>query len=74
VAAYSCRAAGNDVELAVSLLLVGLTGARSNLEARLSSLTDVGYTQAVVDEIAHLTEEARAAARAAELSVQPPPA
>jgi formiminotetrahydrofolate cyclodeaminase len=74
IAASSCRAAGIDVELAVALLRVGLTGARSNLEARLSSLTDVMYTKAVVEEIAHLTEEGAAAARAAELSVQPPPA
>jgi formiminotetrahydrofolate cyclodeaminase len=74
VAASSCRAAGSDVELAVALLRVGLTGARSNLEARLSSLTDVLYTTAVVEEIAHLSEEATTAARTAELSVQIPPA
>ena len=74
VAASSCRAAGGEVELAVALLRVGLTGARSNLEARLSTLTDVVYTKAVVEEIAHLTEKAMAAARAAELSVQAPPA
>jgi methenyltetrahydrofolate cyclohydrolase len=74
VAASSCRAAASEVELAVALLRVGLTGARSNLEARLSSLTDVLYTQAVVEEIAHLSEEATTAARAAESSVQVPPA
>ena len=74
VAASSCRAAGNDVELAVSLLRVGLAGARSNLETRLTSLTDVVYTKAVVEEIADLCEQATAAARAAESSVQPPPA
>lgn len=74
VAASSCRAAGNEVELAIALLRVGLTGARSNLEARLSSLTDVVHTQAVVEEIATLSEEATTAARAAELSVQAPPA
>ena len=74
VAASSCRAAGNEVELAIALLRVGLTGARSNLEARLGSLTDVVYTRAVVEEIAHLSEEATTAARAAELSVQRPPA
>jgi hypothetical protein len=62
------------VELAVALLRVGLSGARSNLEARLSSLTDVVYTQAVAEEIADLSEEATTAARAAELSVQVPPA
>jgi formiminotetrahydrofolate cyclodeaminase len=74
VAASSCRAAACEVELAVALLRVGLFGARSNLEARLSSLTDVVYTQAVVEEIAHLSEEAATAARAAEFSVQAPPA
>jgi formiminotetrahydrofolate cyclodeaminase len=66
VAASSCRAAGSEVELAVALLNVGLTGARSNLEARLSSLTDVEYTKAVVEEIAQLSEQARTAARVAE--------
>jgi formiminotetrahydrofolate cyclodeaminase len=74
VAASSCRAAGSEVELAVALLRVGLTGARSNLEARLSSLTDVVYTKAVVEEIAQLSEEGSIAARAAESSVQLPPA
>jgi len=74
VAASSSRAAASEVELAIALLRVGLTGARSNLEARLSSLTDVVYTKAVVEEIAHLSEEGTTAARAAELSVQVPPA
>jgi methenyltetrahydrofolate cyclohydrolase len=74
VAASSCRAAGSEVELAIALLRVGLAGARSNLETRLSSLTDVVYTKAVVEEIARLSEEATTAARAAELSVQSPPA
>jgi methenyltetrahydrofolate cyclohydrolase len=74
VAASSCRAAGNQVELAVALLGVGLSGARSNLEARLGSLTDGVFTRAVVEEIAHLSEEATTAAPAAERSVQRPPA
>jgi formiminotetrahydrofolate cyclodeaminase len=74
VAASSCRVAGSDVQLAIALLRIGLTGARSNLEARLSSLIDVVYTKSVVEEIAHLSEEATTAARAAELSMQPPPA
>jgi len=74
VAASSCRAAGTDVELAVALLRVGLTGARSNLEARLGSLTDVVYVKTVVEQIAYLSEAAMAAARAAELAVKPPPA
>ena len=74
IATSSCRAAGGQVELAVALLRLGLNGARSNLEARLSSLTDVVYTEAVVEEIAHLSEEGTRAARAAESSVQAPPA
>ena len=74
VAASSCRAAGTDVELAVALLRVGLTGARSNLEARLGSLTDVVYVKTVVEQIAYLSEAAMTAARAAELAVKPPPA
>jgi formiminotetrahydrofolate cyclodeaminase len=74
VAASSCRAAGREVEFAVALLRVGLAGARSNLEAKLSSLTDVVYTRAVVEEVAQLSEEAMIAAHAAESSVQVPPA
>jgi formiminotetrahydrofolate cyclodeaminase len=74
IAASCNRAARSEMELAVALLRVALTGARSNLEARLSSLTDVVYTKAVVDEIAHLSDEATTAARAAELLVQGPPA
>ena len=74
VAASSCRAAGADVELAIALLRLGVTGARSNLEARLSSLTDLNYTKSVVEEIALLSEEATTAAHAALLSVQAPPA
>jgi hypothetical protein len=62
------------VELALALLRAGLTGARSNLEARLTSLIDVVYTKAVVEEIACLSEEATTAMRAAELAVQRPPA
>lgn len=74
VAASCSHAAGSEVELAVAFLRVALTGARSNLEARLSSLIDAEYTRAVVEEIAHLSEEATTAARAAEASVQRPPA
>jgi formiminotetrahydrofolate cyclodeaminase len=74
VAASGSRAAASEAELAVALLRVGLSGARSNLEARLGSLTDVGYTKAVVDEIARLSEESATSVRAAEASIQPPPA
>ena len=74
VAACSCRAAANEVELAIALLRVAFAGARGNLESRLSRLTDVAYAQTVVDEIAHLSEVATDAAHSAEMSVQPPPA
>jgi formiminotetrahydrofolate cyclodeaminase len=74
VAERSSRAAAAEVELAVALLRVGFTGARSNLETRLSSLTDVLYMKAIVEEIARLNEDATTAARAAELSVRIPPA
>jgi formiminotetrahydrofolate cyclodeaminase len=73
VAERSSRAAATEVELGVALLRVGFTGARANLETRLSSLTDVLYTKAIVEEIARLSEEATSAARAAELSVRVPP-
>jgi formiminotetrahydrofolate cyclodeaminase len=74
VAEHCSRAAAAEVELGVTLLHAGLSGARSNLEARLSSLTDVLYTTAIVDEIAVLSEEATTAANAAEASVRVPPA
>jgi formiminotetrahydrofolate cyclodeaminase len=74
VAASCSRAAGSEVELAIALLRVGLTGAQSNLERSLSSLTDVVYTKGVVEQIGQLSEEATTAARAAESSVQVPPA
>ncbi len=74
VAERSSRAAAAEVELGVALLRVGLNGARSNLEMRLGSLTDVLFTKAIVEEIARLSEEAASAARAAESVVQIPPA
>ena len=74
VAAHGCRAASNDMELAVALLRVGLVGARSSLEMKLTSLTDAVYTQAVVHEIARLSEEGTAAGNAAESSLRVPPA
>ena len=74
VAKHCSRAAAAEVELGVTLLRGGLSGARSNLEARLSSLTDVLYTTVIVEEIAVLSEEATTAANAAEASVRVPPA
>jgi len=74
VSEHACRAASNDVELAVALLRVGFSGARSNLETKLSSLTDVVYTAAVVEEIIRLTDETTTAARVAESHLCVPPA
>jgi formiminotetrahydrofolate cyclodeaminase len=74
VAEHSSRAAANEVRLAVTLLRDGFTGAQANLEARLSSLTDVVYTEAIVEETARLSAEAMSAADAAERSVRSAPA
>ena len=74
VAERSSRAAATEVDLAVDLLHVGFTGARANLETRLSSLTDVLFIEAIVTEITTLSEEATSAVRAAKLAVQIPPA
>jgi formiminotetrahydrofolate cyclodeaminase len=73
VAERCSRAAATDVELAISLLRAGFSGARSNLEMRLTSLTDVPYTTAIVDEMARLSEQATRDATEAETSVRIPP-
>jgi len=73
VAERCSRAAATDVELGISLLRVGFEGARSNLETRLSSLTDVLYTTAIVDEMARLSEQAIRDAADAERCVRTPP-
>jgi len=74
VAAHCSRAAAAEVELGITLLRAGFAGARSNLEARLTSLTDVVYTTTIVEEIARLSEEATTAANVAEASIRVPPA
>jgi methenyltetrahydrofolate cyclohydrolase len=74
VAEHCSRAAAAEVELGVTLLRGGFSGARSNLEARLSSLTNVVYTTAIVEEIARLSEETTSAASAADAAVRVPPA
>ena len=70
VAVRCSRAAATDAELAISLLRAGLSGARSNLEMRLTSLTDVPYTTAIVDEMARLSDEAALDATEAETAVR----
>jgi formiminotetrahydrofolate cyclodeaminase len=74
VAAHSARAASADVQLGVALLHAAFTGARANLEGKLSSLTDAPYITSVVDELARLSEETTTAMRAAESLLQVPPA
>jgi formiminotetrahydrofolate cyclodeaminase len=74
VAARSRQAVWRDIQFAVGCLRVGVEGARVSLESKLSSLTDVVYTASVIDEMSRLSEEATTRARAAEVSVQLPPA
>ena len=74
VAKHCTRAAAAEVELGVTLLRAGFSGARSNVETRLSSLTDVLYTTAILEETARLGEEVTTAVNAAEASVRVPPA
>jgi methenyltetrahydrofolate cyclohydrolase len=74
VAVHSVRAAAADVQLAVELLHTAFSGARTNLEAKLSSLSDTLYLTSVVDEIARLSEEATAATRSSESILRVPPA
>ena len=73
VAAHGARAASADVQLGVALLHAAFSGARANLEGKLSSLTNAPYITSVVEEIARLSEEATSATRAAELPLQVPP-
>jgi formiminotetrahydrofolate cyclodeaminase len=74
VAAHASRAGAVDLELAVALIRTGLEGARANLEAKLSTLTNVVYTEKVVEEIARLSEEAFHAGQTIEKLAKVPPA
>ena len=74
VASLSSHAVATEVELAVALLRAAVSGARSNLEGRLGSLTDVVHAKAVVDKITSLSDAAALAADTATLSIQRPPA
>jgi methenyltetrahydrofolate cyclohydrolase len=73
VAQRGCHAASADVQLAVTLLEAAVNGARSSLEGKLSSLTDVVYTKAVVEDMARVSEQAMESVRAAESFLQSPP-
>jgi formiminotetrahydrofolate cyclodeaminase len=74
VAARSARAASADLQLGVALLQAGFSGARANLEGKLSSFTDAAYVASVVDEAARLSDETSAATSAAESSLKVLPA
>jgi formiminotetrahydrofolate cyclodeaminase len=74
VAQHCSRAAAAEVEFGVTLLRAAFSGAQSNLEIRLTNLTDVVYTTGIVEEIALLSEEATSSATAAIASVRLPPA
>jgi methenyltetrahydrofolate cyclohydrolase len=74
VAARSARAAAADVQLGVALLHAGFSGARANLEGKLSSFTDAAYVTSVVDEAGRLSEDISAATFAAESSLKVLPA
>jgi formiminotetrahydrofolate cyclodeaminase len=74
VAAHSSRAASADVELAIELLRSAFSGARSNLEGKMSSLTDAKHIASLADEIARLSQEEADAARAAAAFLRVPPA
>jgi formiminotetrahydrofolate cyclodeaminase len=74
IAAHGARAASADVQLAVALLQAGFDGARSSLEAKLSSFTEAAYVTSIADEIVRLTGETTASTRAAESSLKALPA
>ena len=74
VAAHASRAASTDIQFGIGLLQTAFQGARSNLEAKLSSLIDAHYITSVVDEIARLAEEVDAVIRATDDLLRVPPA
>ena len=72
VAAHGARAASADAQLGIALLYAAFSGARANLEGKLSSLTEAPYSTSVVDELATLSEETTTAMRAAESFLRVP--
>jgi formiminotetrahydrofolate cyclodeaminase len=60
-------------QLGIALLHAAFSGARANLEGKLSSLTDAPYSTSVADELARLSEDTTTAMRAAESFLQVPP-
>jgi methenyltetrahydrofolate cyclohydrolase len=74
VAAHASRAASTDIQLGIGLLQTAFQGARSNLEAKLTSLIDPHYITSIIDEIARLAEAAAAVVRATDRLLRVPPA
>jgi formiminotetrahydrofolate cyclodeaminase len=74
VATHASRAGHVELQLAVALLRAGVDGARSNLEAKLTSLTDVRYSENVLEEVVRLSDQAMKTALAVEALVKTPPA
>ena len=72
VATHSLGAKAADVALAVALIRAAFDGAQSNLEAKLSNLTDVVYIERVVEEIARLSDETVKTVRAIEVAMKRP--
>jgi formiminotetrahydrofolate cyclodeaminase len=73
IAAHSSRAASADIHLGAALLQAAFDGARSNLEGKLTSLTDTEHVTSVVDEIARLSEEVATTTRATDALLRVPP-
>ena len=74
VASHSARVASAEIQLGVALLQAGFSGARANLEGKLSSFTDAADVTSIVEEVGRLTEETAAATGTAESSLKVLPA
>ena len=74
VARCSSRVRSADVQFAIALLQAAFNSARASLEAKLNSLADTRFIVSTIDEVARLSNEAAAAARAAESHLSVPPA
>jgi len=74
VAGRTPRAASPDVELAVALLEAVFQAARSNLEGKLSSLTNAAEVTSLGEEIARLSHDLAASAARVRSLVKIPPA
>ena len=73
VARHSSRRASVDVALGVALLEAALNAVRSDLEAKLPSLTDALHVTSLAEEVARLSHEAAAAAEAGRSLLSVPP-